>query len=128
MSSTPQTSRRLHGIVPPRVTPLKSDGNVDAGGLERLIEHLIAGGVHGLFVLGSTGEAASLADLVRLDVVVTACRLARGRVPVIVGITHTCFDNSVEFAKIAADQGAQAVVLSTPYYYPLGQEELAGYI
>lgn len=128
MSSTPQTSRRLHGVVPPLVTPLKSDGNLDAGGLERLIEHLIAGGVHGLFVLGSTGEAASLADLVRFDVVVTACRLARGRVPVIVGITHTCFDNSVEFAKIAADQGAQAVVLSTPYYYPLGQEELAGYI
>lgn len=128
MSSIPQTSGRLHGIIPPLVTPLKDSGNLDAGGLERLIEHLITGGVHGLFVLGSTGEAASLPDLVRLDVVVTACRLARGRVPVIVGITHTCFDNSVEFAKVAADQGAHAVVLSTPYYYLLGQDELAGYI
>lgn len=128
MTSTPQASCRLHGIIPPLVTPLKDSGYLDAGGLERLIEHLITGGVHGLFVLGSTGEAASLPDLVRLDVVVTACRLARGRVPVIVGITHTCFDNSVEFAKVAADQGAQAVVLSTPYYYPLAQDELAGYI
>lgn len=128
MASTSTASLRLHGIIPPLITPLKADGTLDVAGLQRLIEHLIEGGVHGLFVLGSTGEAPSLADLVRLDVIMNACRLTQGRVPVIVGITHPCFDNSVEFAKVAADAGAQAVVVSTPYYYPLSQPDLAGYI
>ena len=50
----------LSGIIPPLVTPLKSNDTLDIAGLERLIEHLIAGGVHGLFILGTTGEEQSL--------------------------------------------------------------------
>lgn len=128
MSSTATTHPRLRGIIPPLITPLKQDGALDQAGLERLVEHLVGGGVHGLFLLGSTGEAPSLGDLVRLDVVVSGCRMTRGRLAVIVGITHPCCDDSVEFAKVAADAGAQAVVLSAPYYYPLSRPELAGYV
>ena len=50
----------LSGIIPPLVTPLKDNETLDVESLERLIEHLIAGGVHGLFVLGTTGEEQSL--------------------------------------------------------------------
>ena len=50
----------VQGIVPPLVTPFDDDGNVDTRALSRLVEHQIAGGVHGLFVLGSSGEVASL--------------------------------------------------------------------
>ena len=46
----------LCGIIPPLVTPLKDNETLDVESLERLIEHLIAGGVHGLFILGTTGE------------------------------------------------------------------------
>ncbi len=49
--------RPLRGIIPPLVTPLLDRDTFDAAGLERLIEHILAGGVHGLFVLGTTGEA-----------------------------------------------------------------------
>ena len=56
----------LHGIVPPLVTPLLDRDRLDVAGLERLVEHLLAGGVHGLFILGTTGEAAQRnLDLVR---------------------------------------------------------------
>lgn len=49
-----------HGIIPPLVTPLLDNDTLDINGLEKLIEHVIAGGVHGLFILGTTGEAQSL--------------------------------------------------------------------
>ena len=51
--------RPLRGIIPPLVTPLLDRDRLDAEGLERLIEHVLAGGVHGLFLLGTTGEAPS---------------------------------------------------------------------
>ena len=55
----------LCGIIPPLVTPLKDNETLDIESLERLIEHLIAGGVHGLFILGTTGEEQSLSYRVR---------------------------------------------------------------
>jgi 4-hydroxy-tetrahydrodipicolinate synthase len=50
----------LRGIIPPMVTPLVDRDSLDAAGLERLIEHILAGGVHGLFILGTSGEGTSL--------------------------------------------------------------------
>ena len=50
----------LRGIIPPMITPLVDRDTLDAAGLERLVEHLIDGGVHGIFILGTTGEAPSL--------------------------------------------------------------------
>ena len=52
--------KRLEGIVTPMVTPLTADGKVDVEGIGRLTEHLIAGGVAGLFPLGTTGEGPML--------------------------------------------------------------------
>ena len=56
---TPGIRPRFAGIVPPIITPLEDDHSLDEQGLERLIEHVITGGVHGLFVLGSTGDLAA---------------------------------------------------------------------
>src|SRR5439155_9211151 len=101
---------------------------LDLPGLERLIEHILAGGVHGLFLLGTTGEAPSLSHRLRCELIERACEQIAGRVPVLVGITDTSFVESVELAEHAADAGAQAVVLAPPYYFPAGQPELAGYV
>ncbi len=51
---------KLHGIIPPMITPLKGNDELDIAGMERLTEHLIAGGVLGIFLLGTSGEAQSL--------------------------------------------------------------------
>ncbi|HVJ85114.1 MAG TPA: dihydrodipicolinate synthase family protein [Caulifigura sp.] len=120
--------RPYHGIIPPLVTPLTDRDTLDVAGLEALVEHVLAGGVHGLFILGTTGEAPSLSYQLRWDLIDRVTKLVRGRVPVLVGITDTSFVESVNIAGHAADCGASAVVLSTPYYFPAGQTELTGYI
>ncbi len=119
---------RLSGIVPPMVTPLKDRDALDVAGLERLVEHILGGGVSGLFILGTTGEAPSLGYRLRRELIARVCSLSAGRVPVLVGITDTAFVESVELAKDAAQAGAAAVVLATPYYFPAGQTELIGYV
>jgi len=118
----------LRGIVPPVVTPLLDRDTLDVAGLERLIEHLIAGGVAGLFVLGTTGEAPSLSYRLRREMVERTTKLVKGRVPVLVGITDTAFVESLALAKFSADCGTQAVVTSAPFYFAAGQPELSEYI
>jgi 4-hydroxy-tetrahydrodipicolinate synthase len=110
------------------ITPLVDRDTLDVPGLERLIEHILGGGVHGLFILGTTGEAPSLSYRLRHDLIDRVCRQVAGRVPVLVGITDTSFVESVNLAQRAAQAGAAAVVLSAPYYFPAGQPELWEYI
>ncbi len=118
----------LAGIIPPMLTPLKDRDTLDAAGLERLIEHILAGGVHGLFILGTTGEGPSLSYRLRRELIQQTCTMVRQRVPVLVGITDTAFVESVSLARHSADAGADAVVLAPPYYMPEGQPELREYL
>ncbi len=108
----------LRGIIPPMVTPLLDRDTLDVAGLERLIEHILSGGVHGLFILGTTGEAPSLSYRLRYELIERVCRQVKGRVPVLVGITDTCFTESLNTANKARDAGAQAVVLAPPRSTP----------
>ena len=118
----------LRGIIPPMVTPLIEQDRLDVEGLPRLIEHILAGEVHGLFILGTTGEAPSLSHELRRELIQRTCREVDGRVPVLVGITDTSFSESVSIARLAADAGASAVVLAPPYYFPADQPELLEYL
>lgn len=118
----------LRGIVPPMITPLRDRDTLDRDGLEKIIEHILAGGVSGLFILGTTGEGPSLGYRLRREAIEHTCRLVNGRVPVLVGITDTAFVESVQVARRAAEAGADAVVLAPPYYVPEGQSELREYL
>ena len=110
----------LRGIVPPMVTPLIDRDTLDRAGLERLLEHILAGGVHGLFILGTTGEGPSLSYRLRRELIDQVCRQVAGRVPVLVGITDTAYVESLNVARHAAAAGVAAVVLAPPYYMPEG--------
>jgi len=110
------------------ITPLSGRDELDVPGLERLVEHIVGGGVHGLFILGTTGEAPDLSHRLRRDLIDRVCRLVAGRVPVLVGITDTSFVESVELARHAAQAGAAALVTAAPYYFPAGQPELLEWI
>ncbi len=118
----------VFGIVPPLVTPLLGRDQLDHDGLARLIEHTIGGGVSGLFILGTTGEAPSLSYRLRRELISEVMKLVDRRVPVLVGIADTAFVESVNLAGYAADEGADALVLTTPYYFPAGQTELLAYV
>ena len=121
-------ARPLRGIIPPMVTPLCERDALDHPGLERLVEHILSGGVHGLFILGTSGEAPDLSHRLRRELVDRVCRQVAGRVPVLVGITDTSFVESVALAHHAAEMGADALVTSTPYYFPAGQPELIEFV
>jgi len=109
------------------VTPLLDNDRLDVAGLERLVGHILAGGVHGLFLLGTTGEAPDLGYKLRHELVKRVCKLVKGRVPVLVGVTDTVFSESLRLAAAAADAGAAAVVAAPPYYFAPGQPELVEY-
>ena len=115
----------LCGIIPPLVTPLKNNETLDVESLERLIEHLIAGGVHGLFILGTTGEEQSLSYGVRKQMIKESCRINNGRLPLLACVTDTSIVESIKLAHVAADCGADGVVSAPPYYFATGQPELA---
>ena len=117
-----------HGIIPPMVTPLRDRDALDVAGLERLIEHILAGGVHGLFILGTTGEGPSLSYRLRKELIERTCRQVKSRVPVLVGITDTAFQESLTVARWSADAGADALVVAPPYYLPEAQPELQEYL
>jgi 4-hydroxy-tetrahydrodipicolinate synthase len=82
-----ELDRPIRGIIPPVVTPLAGPDRLDETGLERLLEHLIGGGVHGLFILGSCGEGPSLSHRLRRELVERTCTIVEDRLPVLVGIT-----------------------------------------
>ena len=79
----------------------------------------IACGVHGLFLLGTTGEGASLNATTQRKVVKTVMKQVKGRVPVLVSISNPCYSESLSLAKHCADQGVSALVSTVPYYFPL---------
>ena len=107
----------MTGIIPPLVTPLLDNDKLDIDGLERLIERLIKGGVHGLFILGTTGEAQSISYRLRHEMIKETCRINAGRLPVLVCISDTSIVESIHLAHVGAECGASAVVSAPPYYF-----------
>jgi 4-hydroxy-tetrahydrodipicolinate synthase len=111
----------LSGVLPALVTPLHRDGSADEAGIKRLVEHVIAGGVHGLLPLGSTGEGASLGERTRWQVLRRDVEAAAGRVPVICGVAQPHLEGARAEVAAAARLGAYAALVAPPFYYPTDQ-------
>ena len=114
----------FHGVVPPLCTPLTQDGDVDTASLERLTAFQLDAGVHGLFVGGSTGEIAQLTDAARDIALRTVVRTAAGQVPVLAGAIDTGTLRVLEHARRAQALGADAVVVTAPFYVGVGEPEV----
>ena len=105
---------KIEGVYPALITPFTKDDEVDKEGLRRLVEYMIEGGVAGIVPCGTTGESATLSHKEHEEVidVVVDC----SKVPVIAGTGSNNTKEAVEFTKHAADAGADACLLITPYY------------
>ena len=114
--STTSKPRILKGVVPPVCTPFTPDYEIDEKSLRRLLNHLIDGGVHGLFILGSTSEVAYLTDPRRADVIRITMDEVKGRVPVVVGAIDTTTLRVIEHVKTAVAAGVEGIVVTAPFY------------
>ncbi|MEV7191191.1 dihydrodipicolinate synthase family protein [Streptomyces sp. NPDC093510] len=115
----------LTGVVPPVCTPLTPDREVDTSSLTRLVDHLVAGGVDGLFVLGSTSEVAYLTDRQRALVVDTVVGHVGGRLPVLAGAIDMTTPRVLDHARALARAGVDAVVVTAPFYTRTHPAEIA---
>jgi dihydrodipicolinate synthase/N-acetylneuraminate lyase len=118
----------LRGIIPPMATPLLDSDTLDVEGCGRLIEHILAGGVSGLFIMGTTGEGPSLGHRLRRELIEQTCSIVAGRVAVLVGVTDTSLTESISLAAHAADCGAAAIVAAQPCYFPASQADILQYV
>jgi 4-hydroxy-tetrahydrodipicolinate synthase len=115
---------RLHGIFVPIVTPLTDDERVDHRSLERVIDFLLEGGVHGIWIMGTTGEFACLPEDERARAVETTVTRVAGRVPVVANIGDCSTQLALRHASHALAAGADALALTPPYYYPHTMDEV----
>jgi len=115
---------QYRGIIPPILTPVQPDGQVDLLSLTRLTNWLIREGVHGIWACGTTGEFPCFDADERENVVGTCAEAAMGRVPLVANISDCSTRLAIEHGLRALRAGADAVALTPPYYYSNTQEEL----
>jgi len=112
------------GIIPPLITPLTSEGEVDVASLKRLTRYTVDGGVDGLWVLGATGQFHTLTDRQRSIVTDTVIEEVNGQVPVLIGCIDSGSERCIERAKLAKASGADAIFATTPIYDKVTQVEV----
>lgn len=115
---------QLRGIIPPIVTPMQANEDVDLPRLCQLIDRLLAAGVHGIFVLGTTGEFFALDADEKRQVIATAVNHVKKRVPVFAGTGAETTREAIRLTRIAEHEGVDAVAVITPYFVQPTQAEM----
>jgi 4-hydroxy-tetrahydrodipicolinate synthase len=106
----------ISGVITAMVTPFDERGDLDLAGARRLARHLVDNGSHGLVVAGTTGESPTLSDAEKLDLLGAVREAVGGEATVICGTGSNDTRHSVELTRRAAEAGADAVLVVTPYY------------
>ena len=117
----------LAGVLVAAITPRRPSGHeIDLGGALEVIDYLCASGIHGIALLGSTGEFVhfDFEDRIRL----AALAVRRSRVPVLVNISHSTLDGSLKLAREAASAGVAGLLLMPPYYFRYDQAAVKHYL
>lgn len=114
----------VKGVIPPIITPVDAEENVDSKGLKRVIDHVIDGGVHGVFVLGSNGEFYAFDFENQKRAVEITVEHANGRVPVYAGASAVTTKECIKLAQMAESAGADALSVLTPMFIQPNETEL----
>lgn len=121
-----QGQKKFSGVIVPMITPFTKSGQIDQDAVKRITEHIVKNGASP-FVLGTTGESASIADDLRPSLVETMVKTVAGRSATFIGIASNCFQGSIDAAKRYFDLGVDAVVAHLPCYYPLTDDAILAY-
>ena len=114
----------LRGVIPPIVTPVDENENVDEQGLKAVIDHVLDGGVHGVFVLGSNGEFYALDFENQKKAIEITVKHVNGRVPVYAGASAITTKECIKLARMAEAVGADALTVLTPMFIKPNDKEL----
>ncbi|MGH2390379.1 MAG: dihydrodipicolinate synthase family protein, partial [Chloroflexota bacterium] len=106
----------LRGVIPPLITPLDAAGDIDAEAIGALVNHLLSGGCSGLFVVGGCGMGPWLTTAQRGETIRGMVHAAAGRAPVLAGLMLPSTGPAREAALQAEAEGADALVVGSPYY------------
>ncbi|MCI8646216.1 MAG: dihydrodipicolinate synthase family protein [Firmicutes bacterium] len=109
-------NKKYHGIIPPIVSPVDADENIDEKGFRELIEYCIKGGLHGFLVAGTNGETMQLTQAERNKAIKIALDQVGGRVPVIAGVMDTSTKRVIENIKAVEAMGGICAAV-TPIFY-----------
>lgn len=112
------------GVIAAIITPFSDEDDVDEPGLEKLTEYLVKGGVHGIMTSGGTGEFPHLLREERKRVTEVVARVARGKIPVFAGTAACSTKETILLSQDAQKAGANAVIITAPYYFGLPDESL----
>ncbi|MGL4744188.1 MAG: 4-hydroxy-tetrahydrodipicolinate synthase [Dermatophilaceae bacterium] len=110
------TSSPFGRVLTAMVTPMADGGEVDSAGVESVVDHLLGSGHDGIVVNGTTGEAPTLTDDESIEMVRLVAKRAAGRARLVAGVGSNDTRHAVEMAGRAADAGADALLLVSPYY------------
>ena len=116
----------IKGIIPPVITPMNDDAEqtVNHEELRKQVERLLAGGVHGIFPLGTNGEAYALSAREKEEILATVIDQVKGRVPVYAGTGCITTAETIRMSKRAEELGADALSIITPSFAVASQKEL----
>ena len=106
----------ITGSIVALVTPMNVDGSVDWAALDRLLEWHIESGTGAIGAVGTTGESATLSTPEHCEVISYCVRTAAGRIPIVAGTGSNSTREALELTTAAAEAGADACLLVTPYY------------
>jgi 4-hydroxy-tetrahydrodipicolinate synthase len=115
---------QIRGIIPPVATPMKANEDLDLPRLQWFLDHLIANGVHGVFVLGTNSEFYALDEKEKQEVIATTVAHVRKRVPVFAGTGAETTREAVRLTRMAEREGADGVSVITPYFINPTQQEI----
>ncbi|HSV26747.1 MAG TPA: dihydrodipicolinate synthase family protein [Sedimentisphaerales bacterium] len=118
--------KKYSGAVVPMVTPFTASGDIDIPSARKVVEHIVTGGCSP-FVLGTTGEAASVPIHGRGQFVKAMVEQTRGRSMTYAGIAGNCFAESADSAKAYFDLGVDCVVANLPSYYQINADQMLRY-
>jgi 4-hydroxy-tetrahydrodipicolinate synthase len=105
----------LRGVFPIVVTPFADDGSIDYDSLDRLVEHLLDQGAHGLGLFGNASEGYTLRAAERIAMLKRIVARVNGRVPLVASAGHTGTDVAADLSREAQDLGASALMVLPPY-------------
>jgi len=118
------TTRKPTGVIVPMITPFTATGDVDEAAVGRVVDYLAAGGMDGLFLVGTTGESASMTARQKRDLVAAAIKANRGRLGIYAGISSNVLEESVQAARDYAELGVDALFVLPPSFYPVPEAAL----